>query len=55
LIQIEEDERQKMETPTQRRSSERQREIEDKRRDLRQDGRFTLIVQTVERLQEGPQ
>jgi hypothetical protein len=55
LTQIEGDERPKMEPPTQRRTRERQREIEDKTHYSRQDGRFEEIVQTVERLQEGPQ
>jgi hypothetical protein len=47
IVQIEDDERQRMETPTERRTRERRQEIRDHRYCLKQDGRFHGIVRTV--------
>jgi hypothetical protein len=55
ITQIEEDERQPMETPTERSTRERRQEIRDHRHFLKQDGRFHGIVRTIRRLQDGPE
>jgi hypothetical protein len=55
IAQIEEDERRRMESPTERRNRERRQEIRDHRRFLKQDGRFHGIVRTVRRLPDGPE
>jgi hypothetical protein len=47
MAQIEEDERQRMETPSEKRTRERRQEIGDHRHFLKQDGRFHGIVRTV--------
>jgi hypothetical protein len=44
-----------METPTERRIRERREQIEEDRRYLAPDGRFTQIVEEVHRLPDGPE
>jgi hypothetical protein len=44
-----------VETPTERRTRERRREIKEHRQFLKRDGRFREIVQTIQRLQDGPE
>jgi hypothetical protein len=53
IRQIEEDERLRMETPTERRTRERREQIEENRRYLARDGRFTQVVEDVHRLPDG--
>jgi hypothetical protein len=55
IAQIEEDERQRMETPTERRTRERRQDIRDHRHFLKQDGRFHGIIEIVRRLPDGPE
>jgi hypothetical protein len=55
LVQIEDDERQRMETSTQRRTRERRQEIREHRHFLKQDVRFRGIVRTIRRVQDGPE
>jgi hypothetical protein len=56
IREIEDDERRRMqETPTQRRTRERRELIEENRRYLLRDGRFTQIVEDVRRLPDGPE
>jgi hypothetical protein len=55
IREIEEDERQRMETPTERRTRERREQIEETRRYLARDGRSTQIVEDVRRLPDGPE
>jgi hypothetical protein len=55
IRQIEEDERLRMETPTERRTRDRREQIEEDRRYLARDGRFTQIVEDVHRLPDGPE
>jgi hypothetical protein len=52
---IEEDERRRMETPTERCTRERREQIEANRRYLERDGRFTGIIEDVRRLPNGPE
>jgi hypothetical protein len=54
-VQIEQDERQRLGPPTERRTRERGQEIRDRRRYLKQDRRFRNITRTVRRLHEGPE
>jgi hypothetical protein len=51
---IEEDERARMESPTERMTRERRQEIHDHRRYLERDGRFQGIVEDIRRLPDGP-
>jgi hypothetical protein len=51
--QIEADERQRMETPTEGRVREWRQEIRDHRHFSKQDGRFRGIVRTIRRPQDG--
>jgi hypothetical protein len=44
-----------METPTERWTRERREQIEEDRRYLARDGRFTQIVEDVRRLPDGPE
>jgi hypothetical protein len=53
IVPVEEDERQQMETPTERRAREERQEIKDHRHFLEQDGRFRKIVQVIRRLQDA--
>jgi hypothetical protein len=53
IVQIEERERQRMETSMERRTREWRQEIRDHRHSLKQDGRFLGIVHTIRRLQDG--
>jgi hypothetical protein len=53
--EIEEDERLRMESPTERRTRERRQEIQDHRRFLERDGRFRGIAQDVRRMPNGPE
>jgi hypothetical protein len=55
IARIEEDERKRMKSPTERRTRERRQEIRDHRRFLKQDGHFHWIARTVRRLQDGPE
>jgi hypothetical protein len=52
---IEEDERLRMETPTEGRTRERREQIQENRRYLERDGRFTGIIEGVHRLPDGPE
>jgi hypothetical protein len=54
LIQIERDEAQRMETPTEKRRRERTQELRDLRRHLKLGDRFVQIARRVRRLQQGP-
>jgi hypothetical protein len=55
IAQIEEDERQRMESHTERRTMERRQEIRDHRPFLKQDGRFHGILRTVRSLPDRPE
>jgi hypothetical protein len=55
IVQIEADKRQRIETPTERRTRERRQEIRDHRHFLKQDGRFRGTLRTIRRLQDGPE
>jgi hypothetical protein len=55
IRRIEEDERVSMVSPTERRTRERSREIQDHRRLLERDGRFRGIVEDIRRLPNGPE
>jgi hypothetical protein len=55
IRRIEEDERRRMESPTERRTRERTQEIQANRRYLERDGRFRDIVEDVRRLPNGPE
>jgi hypothetical protein len=50
---IEEDERRRMESPTERRTRERREQIQANRRYLERDGRFQGIIEDVRRLPNG--
>jgi uncharacterized protein with von Willebrand factor type A (vWA) domain len=54
IAQIEEDERQRMESPSERKTRERRMDIKDHGRFLKKDPRFRGIVRTIQRLQDGP-
>jgi hypothetical protein len=53
IREIVEDERRRMESPTERRTRERRQEIQDHRRFLERDGRFQGIIEDVRRLPNG--
>jgi hypothetical protein len=53
IREIEEDERMRMESPTERRTRQRRQEIQDHRRFLERDGRFQRIIEDVRRLPNG--
>jgi hypothetical protein len=55
IRQIEEDERLRMESPTERRTRERRQEIQDHHGFLERDGRFQGIIEDVRRLPNGPE
>jgi hypothetical protein len=55
IRQIEEDERERMESPTERRTRERRQEIQDHRRFLDRDGIFRDIAEDIRRLPNGPE
>jgi hypothetical protein len=44
-----------METPTERRTRERREQIQENRRYLESDGRFTGIIEDIHRLPDGPE
>jgi hypothetical protein len=52
---IEADERRRMESPAERLTRERRERIEENRRYLLRDGRFTGIVEDIRRLPNGPE
>jgi hypothetical protein len=51
----EEDERRRIESPTERRTRERRQEIQAHRRFLERDGRFRDMIENVRRLPNGPE
>jgi hypothetical protein len=55
IRRIEEDDRRRMESPTERRTRGRRQEIQANRRYLARDGRFRDIVEDVRRLPNGPE
>jgi hypothetical protein len=55
IRQIEEDERRRMESPTERRTRELREEIQANRRYLERDGRFRGIVEDVRKLPNRPE
>jgi hypothetical protein len=55
IREIEEDERRRMESPTERRTRERRQEIQANRRYLERDGRFQGIIEDVRRLPDRPE
>jgi hypothetical protein len=55
IRRIEEDERARMDSPTERRARERRQEIQANRGYLERDGRFRDIVEDVRRLPNGPE
>jgi hypothetical protein len=55
LVQVEQDEKHQTETPVERRARESRQEIKDHRRLLKHDVCFRKIVQTLRRLQDGPE
>jgi hypothetical protein len=55
IREIEEDERRRRESPTERRIRERREQIQDHHRSLERDGRFREIVEDVRRLPNGPE
>jgi hypothetical protein len=55
IREIEEDERRRIESSTERRARERREQIQDNRRYLERDGRFQRIIEDVRRLPNGPE